>query len=85
MSLRPTAVQAPGTHGRAHIREAAHEVRHLGNEVAHGDSVDPIAEDEAEEALALMAGGLQVVFQSPARVRRVREKREAKAASRTTP
>lgn len=70
-------------HVRAHIREAAHEVRHLGNEVAHGDFVDPIAEDEAEEALALMAEVLQEVFQSPARVRRVRERREAKKAGPT--
>ncbi|WP_216849470.1 DUF4145 domain-containing protein [Pimelobacter simplex] len=71
-------------HVRAHIREAAHEVRHLGNEVAHGDFVEPVAKDEAEEALALMAEVLQEVFQSPARVRRVRDKREAKAAARAT-
>jgi hypothetical protein len=69
-------------HVRAHIREAAHEVRHLGNEVAHGDFVDPIEPEEAEEVLALMAEVLQEVFQSPARVARVKAAREAKKAAK---
>lgn len=69
-------------HIRAHIRDAAHEVRHLGNEVAHGDFVDPIEAEEAEEALALMGEVLQEVFQSPARVARVKAAREAKKTKR---
>lgn len=71
------ALQA-ADHLRQHITDAAHEVRHLGNEVAHGDFVDPIDEFEAEEALALMGEVLQEVFQSPARIVRAREAREAK-------
>lgn len=74
------ALQKAG-HIRQHITEAAHEVRHLGNEVAHGDFVDPIDKLEAEEILALMGEVLQEVFQSPARVARVRETREAKQAA----
>lgn len=69
-------------HIREHIREAAHEVRYLGNEVAHGDFVDPVEQEEAEECLALMAEVLQEVFQSPARVARAKAAREAKKAAR---
>lgn len=69
-------------HIRSHIREAAHEVRHLGNEVAHGDFVETIESEEAEEVLALMAEVLQEVFQSPARVARVKAAREAKKGSK---
>lgn len=65
---------------RAAIAEAAHEVRHLGNEMAHGDFVTPVSAEEAAEALALMDEVLDEVFQSPARVKRVREAREAKRA-----
>jgi hypothetical protein len=67
-------------HVRPHIKEAAHEVRHLGNDVAHGDFVDPIESEEAEETLALMAEVLQEVFQSPARIERAKQKRIARKA-----
>lgn len=65
---------------REHIKEAAHEVRHFGNGMAHGDFVDPVTEEEASEALALMAEVLNEVYQSPARVARVRTGRLAKNA-----
>jgi hypothetical protein len=65
-------------HVRPHIREAAHEVRHLGNDVAHGDFVEAVSREQAEEILLLMGEVLNEVFQSPARVTRVREAREAK-------
>jgi hypothetical protein len=51
---------------RAHIKEAAHEVRHLGNDMAHGDFVDPVTQEEAEEVLTLMDEVLAEIFQSPA-------------------
>lgn len=70
-------------HLRPHIKEAAHEVRHLGNEVAHGDFVDPVEAEEAEEALALMAEVLQEVFQSPARIERAKQKRLARHAAKS--
>ncbi|WP_435746474.1 DUF4145 domain-containing protein [Nocardioides sp. SYSU DS0663] len=69
-------------HIRPYVREAAHEVRHLGNDVAHGDFVEPIEAEEAEEALALMSEVLQEVFQSPARVQKARNRREAKKSAR---
>ncbi|MGY4767547.1 DUF4145 domain-containing protein [Kribbella sp. CWNU-51] len=63
---------------RPHIQEAAHEVRYLGNEMAHGDFIDPVTSEETALALELMAEVLDEVFQSPARVTRAREAREAR-------
>jgi hypothetical protein len=65
---------------REHVKEAAHEIRHLGNDMAHGDFVDPVEREEAQEVLGLMAELLNEVFQSPARVERLREARLAKKA-----
>jgi hypothetical protein len=38
------------------VQEAAHEIRHLGNDMAHGDFVDPVTREEAEETVGLMGG-----------------------------
>lgn len=59
---------------RGHIKEAAHEVRFGGNEVAHGD-LTPIDHETAEEILTLMDEVLNELFQSPARVARARQRR----------
>jgi hypothetical protein len=69
---------AEAGHIRPHIQEAAHEVRHLGNEMAHGDFIDPVTSEETALVLELMAEVLDEVFQSPARVTRAREAREAR-------
>jgi hypothetical protein len=66
---------------RPHIQEAAHEVRHLGNEMAHGDFIDSVTSEESALALELMAEVLEEVFQSPARVARARAAREARRAA----
>lgn len=73
------SLQSAG-HIRPHITQAAHEIRFLGNEIAHGDFVHPIERDEAEEVLVLMSEVLQEVFQSPARIARRRAAREARSA-----
>lgn len=62
------------------IKDAAHEVRFLGNDVAHGDVMDPVNSVEAEEVLGLVAEVLQEVFQSPAMLERRRAAREEQAA-----
>ena len=67
---------------REHIREAAHEIRHLGNEMAHGDFIEPVTAEEADETLTLMSEVLAEVFQSPARVERRRRARLARQATR---
>jgi hypothetical protein len=57
---------------REHVRDGAHEVRHLGNDMAHGDFVAPVEAEEASLILTLMSEVLEEVFQSVARVQRAR-------------
>jgi hypothetical protein len=60
------------------VRDQAHEVRYLGNDMAHGDFVDPVSAEEADEILELMAEVLHAVFVVPAQLMRRREARLAK-------
>ncbi|WP_181127415.1 DUF4145 domain-containing protein [Rathayibacter sp. AY1F9] len=60
---------------RPAIAEQAHEVRFMGNDMAHGDIDSAPDSLDAEEILALMAEVLSEVFQGPARLARIREKR----------
>jgi hypothetical protein len=63
---------------REHIRDGAHEVRHLGNDMAHGDFVSPVPGEDADLILILMSEILDEVYQSPARVARARAARAAR-------
>jgi hypothetical protein len=59
------------------MKDAAHEIRFAGNEVAHADlAEEPIGKEDAEEVLALMDAILTRVYQEPAQVARVRQRRE---------
>ncbi len=60
---------------REHIRDGAHEVRFLGNEMAHGDFISSITDEERELALILMSEIIEEVYQSPARIARARAAR----------
>lgn len=71
------ALQA-ASHIRPHIREGAHKVRLLGNDMAHGDFVEEVDAADAELVLALMDEVLSEVFQSPAKVAKARQVREGK-------
>jgi hypothetical protein len=66
---------------REHIRDGADEVRHLGNDMAHGDFVDEISIEDADLVLTLMAEVLDEVYQSPARVAQAKAVRAAKKNS----
>jgi len=65
-------------HIRTHTQEQAHEVRYFGNNMAHGDFVDPVTKEEAEEVVELMAEVLDEVYQSPARLLKLKAARIAK-------
>ncbi|MFB7428787.1 DUF4145 domain-containing protein [Streptomyces hydrogenans] len=57
-------------------REVAHEIRHGGNEVAHGDLADePMPPEDAEAIVEFMDAILQEVFQGPARMRDLQQRR----------
>lgn len=65
---------------RSLIAEAAHEVRHWGNDSVHGDFIDTVSAEEADEILELMSVVLDGVFITPARVAAVQAARLAKKA-----
>jgi hypothetical protein len=61
------------------MKDAAHEIRFAGNEVAHGDlAEEPIDQEDAQEVLQLMDAILMRVYQEPAQVARVRARREGR-------
>lgn len=62
---------------RSFTQEAAHELRYLGNDMAHGDFVDEVDHDDAEAVLDVMAEILNEVYQGPARSMRMMIKRTA--------
>jgi hypothetical protein len=62
---------------RPAIAEQAHEVRFAGNDMAHGDIEAAVDATDSEELLALMAEVLSEAFQGPARLERIRQKRQA--------
>jgi hypothetical protein len=66
------------------VKETAHEIRHLGNDMAHGDFVDPTTEEESEEILVLMAEVLNEVYQAPARLEARKQARLAKQQAQST-
>lgn len=62
---------------RDDTKDAAHEIRHLGNDMAHGDIDDVPAPEDVEDVLVLMEEILVEVFQGPARTARLKNKRGA--------
>lgn len=60
---------------RGSTAEAAHEIRHLGNDMAHGDIEDMPTVGDADEVLILMKEILSEVFQGPARTLRIKDRR----------
>jgi hypothetical protein len=63
---------------REHVKEAAHEARFFGNDMAHGDFEVGVDVDSADEVLLIMDEILNDVFQSPARTERLKQSREAR-------
>lgn len=64
---------------RPAIAEQAHEVRFMGNDMAHGDIDEAPDAIDSEEILALMGEVLSEVFQGPARLERIRNRRETRS------
>ena len=68
---------------RPDVRDGAHEVRHLGNDMAHGDFVHVVSDGDADLMLTLMSEVLVDVYQSPARVASARVNRQQRAVMET--
>jgi hypothetical protein len=63
------------------MKEAAHEIRFVGNEAAHGDLIaEPLTAEDAGEIVSLMDTILERVYQEPAQVARIRQQRESRKA-----
>jgi hypothetical protein len=61
------------------IKEMAHGVREFGNDMAHGDFIIPVTEEDAEDVLEFMSLLLSDVYQQPARLERLRSRRIERA------
>lgn len=55
---------------RQHIKDGADSIRYFGNDMAHGDFVQPVTEEESALVITLMEEILDEVFQSRAKVTR---------------
>jgi hypothetical protein len=76
---------AAGGHISQAMKEAAHEVRLAGNEVAHADIMnEPISVEDATEIVELTDAILERVYQEPAKVARVRASREGRKSGQVT-
>jgi hypothetical protein len=60
---------------RPAVEDQAHEIRHIGNDVAHWDLEGRLTQEESEEVLELMTEVLREVFQAPARQQRLAARR----------
>jgi len=71
-------IDAMHTNGlvREFTRDAAHELRFLGNDMAHGDFIDPVDDTDCAAVLDVMSEILNEVYQGPARVARMQLKRQ---------
>lgn len=58
------------------LKEEAHEIRHFGNDMAHGDSDHEITSQDAEEILGFMDSVLNYVYVQPGMLNRRKRKRE---------
>lgn len=64
---------------RQGVADAAHELRYLGNDAAHGDFSEDTDEPETAAAMDIMTQVLQEVYQSPAQTARLAARRRSAA------
>lgn len=64
------------------VTEAAHEIRFIGNEMAHGDFVTEIGEEECSEVLTFLEEFLTEVYERPARLGAFKARRLARKPGR---
>lgn len=64
------------------LGSSAHEIRFFGNEMAHGDFIEPVTEEECDDILTFMEVIIESVYEQPLRLRRVREVRGRRSRRR---
>lgn len=60
------------------LRDEAHEIRHLGNDMAHGDLNVEINEEDAEDILGFLDSVIDYVYQQPIAIEKRKRLREAR-------
>lgn len=68
-------------HVRELVKETAHEIRFMGNDMAHGDFVTDVDEVDSADVIAFMDEVLEEVYQAPARVNARKVERAARKAA----
>ncbi|WP_164515847.1 DUF4145 domain-containing protein [Bifidobacterium dolichotidis] len=63
------------------IKQEAHEIRYLGNDVAHGGFSEPVSEEEATDILGFLDTFLDYVYQMPLAIQRRKESRKQRRES----
>lgn len=66
------------------MKDTAHAIRVVGNEMAHGDFVAAVDEEECDDVLNFMSALLDAVYQQPAKLTRFREQRERRRSEGRT-
>ncbi|MBI0141913.1 DUF4145 domain-containing protein [Bifidobacterium sp. W8106] len=64
------------------LAEEAHEIRLLGNDMAHGDLNTPVSKEDAEEILGFLDSVLDYVYQQPIAIERRKKVREQRKLSK---
>lgn len=62
------------------LKEEAHEIRMLGNDMAHGDLGTPVTEDDAADILGFLDTVLDYVYQQPMAIQKRRDLRARRKA-----
>ncbi|MEE8725575.1 MAG: DUF4145 domain-containing protein [Bifidobacterium crudilactis] len=63
------------------LKDEAHEIRFLGNDMAHGDLGTPVDENDASDILGFLDTLLDYVYQQPIAIQKRRELREQRKQS----
>lgn len=58
------------------LKDEAHEIRFIGNDMAHGDLGTPVDADDAADILGFLDSLLDYVYQQPMAIQKRRELRE---------
>lgn len=67
------------------LKDEAHEIRFLGNDMAHGDLGTPVDENDASDILGFLDTLLDYVYQQPIAIQKRRELREKRKRSASQP
>lgn len=60
--------------------ETAHEIRQVGNDMAHGDFIVPVDKDDCQDVLNFMDALLDEVYIRPAKLNQFRQQRQERKA-----